>query len=194
MSPFALVLRTLGFAVSVYSVLCVARIFLAWFPHAQGRGANFLVKATEPYLAPFRRIALFRGGGMDFSPVAALAVLAGLSRALTVASYGVLTWGLGLALFAQAVIEPILFIIGFFAVLALARLVAYLFKWNSLHPLWRAVDALINPVMFWLKRLLYRNRIVNYLQGLVTGFAVLLLARLGLGWLAGRLYALLAAL
>lgn len=194
MSPTAVVLKVLAFAVSTYSFLCVARIFLAWFPHASGTGARMLVRLTEPWLAPFRRISLFRGGGMDFSPVAALAVLTGVSRALMIASYGVLTLGIALSLFAQAVLEPLLFIIGFFAVLVLARIVAYLFKWNSLHPLWRAVDALINPIMFSIKRLLYKDRIVNYLQGLVVGCALLAAARFGLGWLAGMLYRVLAAL
>jgi YggT family protein len=46
-----------------------------------------------------------------------------------------------------------------------ARFVAYLARWNSLHPVWRVVDALINPVLYRINRVVYRNRIVNFRQG-----------------------------
>lgn len=187
----AVILRALGYFAVVYSFLCVARIFLSWFP-GQRPGSGFLVAVTEPWLAPFRRIKLFRGGGMDFSPVAALAVLAAISRIFLLSSYRLLTIGSFLYILVEVILEPIFFILVFFAVLVLARIVAYLFRWNSLHPIWRAVDALVNPIVFQLKRLVYRNRIVNYMQGLITAFLILVAIRFLLGWLSSFLFRFLA--
>lgn len=196
MPVLSLSLRILGGAASVYMLLCFARLMLTWFPGAMtaGAGARFLVRVTEPYLAPFRRIAFLRGAGVDFSPVAALSVLAGVSWALTYASLGALTLGVILSILLRIVWYPVGFLLGFFAVLVLARIVACLARWNSLHPVWRAVDALINPTLFQIKRLLYRNRIVNYMQGLVTGFLALAAARLLLGWGVDALFGLLSKL
>lgn len=77
------------------------------------------------------------------------------------------------------------------AVLALARIVAYQLRWNSLHPAWRVVDAMVNPVLFKIKALIYKDRIVNYMQGLITGFLVLAAVRLLGGLAIGALSALL---
>jgi hypothetical protein len=38
---------------------------------------------------------------------------------------------------------------------------------------------MLNPLLFRITRLIWRDRIVNYLQGLATGFAVLLILRIG---------------
>ena len=186
MTVLAALLRIVSAGLSLYMLACVARIVMTWFPGGLGgQGAAFLERLTEPYLAFFRRFAFLRGGAMDFSPIAALAVLAALSRALTVASYGALTLGFVLALILETAWSPVAFLLSFMAVLALARIVAYQLRWNSLHPAWRVVDAMVNPVLFKIKALIYKDRIVNYMQGLITGFLVLAAIRL-LGGLAVR--------
>lgn len=193
MNVLSMLFRLLGTAVSVYMLLCVARIILTWFPMPQAGGANELIgKATEPYLAWWRRIPWLRAGGVDFSPIVALAVLSGVSRMLTIASYGALTIGLVLSLVVEAVWAPISFLLGFFMVLVIARIVAYVARWNSLHPVWRAIDSMINPVLYRIQRWIYRDRIVNYVQGLATGAAILLGARVGLGLLVGLAIRLLS--
>ncbi|HAE20707.1 MAG TPA: YggT family protein [Spirochaetaceae bacterium] len=192
METLALILRILAALVSVYSLVCVVRILMTWFPSGMlGAGAGFLVRVTEPYLAIFRRFSFLRSGGIDFSPIAALAVLAALSRALSVASYGALSIGLLLALIVETVWSPLAFLLSFFTIMAIARIVAYLARWNSLHPVWRAVDAMVNPVLFKIKSLIYKDRIVNYMQGLTTGALVLLGLRIAGGMLIGLLVGVL---
>jgi len=66
-------------------------------------------------------------------------------------------------------------------------MVAYAARWNSLHPLWIVIDSILNPVLFRINRLIYRGRIVNYLQGLITGSVLLLFLRIGGGALVGLL-------
>ncbi|MFH2114170.1 MAG: YggT family protein [Spirochaetota bacterium] len=176
-------LRFGGAAASIYMLLCIVRIFMTWLPGMiPGVAGNFVVKATEPYLGYFRRFSFLVIGNMDLSPIAALAVLSGFSRALTIASQSALTIGTLLALFLDVIWGPVGFLISFFALAIAARIVAYVAHLNSLHPVWRTVDAMINPVLFKLKRLVYRDRIVNYMQGLVTGLLMLVALRFGLGF------------
>ena len=90
-----------------------------------------------------------------------------------------------LGLLVGAAWSAVAFLISFFAVCALLRLIAYAARWNSLHPFWMVIDSILNPVLFRINRLIYRGRIVNYLQGLITGFVVLLFLRAGGGALVG---------
>jgi len=182
MNAMTTVFRLLGAVTSIYMLLCVARILLSWFPSAAvGRPAELVERATEPYLSLWRRIPLLSAGGVDFSPIAALAALSGLSRLFSVAAYGALTVGVALALVVEVAWAPVSFLLGFFTLLIVVRIIAYAARWNSLHPVWRAVDAMINPVLFRIKRFVYKDRIVNYMQGLATGALALFGARVVLG-------------
>ena len=172
-----------GAAASIYMLLCIVRIFMTWLPDMiPGVAGNFVVKATEPYLGFFRRFSFLIIGNMDLSPIAAIAILSGFSRALSIAAQSSLTIGILLALFLDVIWGPVGFLVSFFAFAIAARIIAYVAHLNSLHPVWRTVDAMINPVLFKLKHLVYRDRIVNYMQGLVTGLLMLVALRVGLGF------------
>lgn len=186
------VLRLLGAGTSIYMLVCVARILMSWFPASSlGRSGELVSRVTDPYLDLWKRIRFLRAGNVDFSPIVALAALSGLSRILTVASYGALSVGVGLSLVIEVLWSPVAFLLSFFSILVAARIVAYAARWNSLHPAWRTVDAIINPVLWRIKRLVYRDRIVNYMQGLVTGAIALIGTRVTLGLLMGLLLGLL---
>lgn len=183
----SIVARALNALVIVYVFLCAARVLISWVPALDaGKGGAILARLTDPYLNFFRRFRIFSSGAFDFSPIAALALLAVVNDLLSTLAYtGSLSVGLVLGLLVGAAWSAVAFIISFFAVCAVARMVAYAARWNSLHPIWRVIDAILNPVLFRINRLVYRGRIVNYLQGLITGFAVLLLLRMGGGALLG---------
>jgi uncharacterized protein YggT (Ycf19 family) len=51
-----------------------------------GRSLKRLSSVTDPYLAIFRRIPIFRSEALDFSPIAALAVLSVLAQVFTTAA------------------------------------------------------------------------------------------------------------
>jgi len=189
---FTVILRLLAAAASLYMLLLIARIILTWFPTAlEGRPLQLLGSATDPYLNLFRGIPLLSSGSMDFSPLAALAVMSVATQILsTAANYGRISVGLVLALVLRAGWSIFAFFFGFLGLAMTARLVAYLAGWNSLHPVWRVVDALINPVMFRLNRAIYRDRIVNFRQGLLTGIIILF----GLWILGGILVGVLTGL
>ena len=184
----SVIARVLNAAVIIYIFLCAARVLMSWVPGLDaGRGGEILARLVDPYLARFRRIRLLSSGGFDFSPIAALATLAVVNDLLTTVAFaGRLSFGLVLGLVVGAAWSAAAFVISFFAVCAVARLIAYAARWNSLHPLWMVIDSMLNPVLFAINRFVYRGRIVNYLQGLITGLVVLVLLRVG----GGELFAL----
>lgn len=179
----SIVARVLNAAVVVYMFICAARVLMSWLPGLDsGRSGRVLAGVADPYLNWFRRFRIFSSGTFDFSPIAAIAILAVVNDLLsTVAYVGTISLGFVLSLLIGAAWSAVSFVISFFFLCCLARLIAYAARWNSLHPLWRVIDSIINPVLFRINRLVYRGRIVNYLQGLVTGSALLLLL-----WFGGR--------
>lgn len=188
--------RILGAAVSVYTLLCLLRVFLTWMPGLElGKPGEILRRLVDPYLEFFGRFGFLRAGRFDFSPIAALAMLAVANNMLaTIAFMGRVSLGGVLGMLLQAIWSAFSFIMFFLAGAALVRAIAYVARWNSLHPLWRVIDAMLNPVLYRINRLIYRGRIVNYLQGLATGFIVLVLAGTLGGALVRRLVGLLVSL
>ena len=69
--------------VTVVWLLLIARVVLSWTNPMGGGGlVAFIYQATEPILAPIRRV-LPPTGGTDWSPLIALLVLGALLRFVT---------------------------------------------------------------------------------------------------------------
>jgi YggT family protein len=188
--------KLLSAAVTIYLVLCFLRVLSSWLPGVElGKPGELLASVTDPFLGAFSRIRWLHVGAFDFSPIAALAVLTLVNSVLTsVALAGTISVGIILGLVLAALWAAFGFILSFFAICALVRIIVAAARWNGLHPVWRMVDAMLNPVLYRINRLVYRNRIVNYLQSLVTGFVVLVLLRIAVGGLVGLLVRLLRGL
>ena len=174
-----LVAKILGAIVSIYTLLCTLRVLMTWLPGlALGKAGHIIAAVTDPFLGLFSRMKLFRTERFDFSPIAALATLSVLNNMLsTLAMTGKVSVGLLLNLVLWALWSALSFVISFLAFCALLRIIVFLAHWNSLHPLWVVLDAVLNPFLFRINHLIYRHKAINYLQGLITGFIILLLAR-----------------
>jgi YggT family protein len=177
-------------------VLCFLRVLATWLPGMDlGRPGEVLASVTDPFLDLFSRIRWLHAGSFDFSPIAALAILTVINSVFTTMAFsGVITIGVILGMVLSALWSAVGFVLAFFAVCALVRIIAAAAHWNSLHPIWMVLDSMLNPVLFRINRLIYRNRIVNYLQSLVTGFIVLILLRVAGGELVGLFVRLLDGL
>lgn len=71
----SLLLRIINLAFTIYSFAIIARSLLPWFrvdPYHPA--AQFLIRITEPLLAPIRR-SIPPIAGLDFSPMVALLIL-----------------------------------------------------------------------------------------------------------------------
>ena len=188
--------RVLAATVTIYMLACSVRIFLTWVPgNGVGRAGELLASIVDPYLRFFARFRIFRVGHFDFSPIAALSLLAVANQVfLSLAFSGPMTLGGVFSLAIDALWSALAFIITFLAVATLARLIAYSARWNSLHPLWRVVDDMLNPLLFRMKRLIWRDRVINYQKGLIAGFAILVVVRVAGEALVGFLLKFLRSL
>jgi len=180
--------KVLSAIVSIYMVLCIIRIFFSWVPSLiKTRWGAPIARMTDPYLNFFKAMPLFRTATVDFSPIVALAVLSVLNNLLMSLSYALrITLGFILSLLLDAGWSAISFLLGFFLVIALIRIVGVIARIATLHPLWQILDSLINPLLFRINKLIYRGRSVEYLQGLITGFVIILVVR-ALGGVVVRL-------
>ena len=71
----ALLLRLVNLAFTLYSFAIIARSLLPWFRISYYHPVmRFLIRVTEPVLAPLRRY-IPPMGGLDFTPMAALLLL-----------------------------------------------------------------------------------------------------------------------
>ena len=76
----ALLSTFIGLLATVLTILIFARVIISWTnPMGGGSLTAFIYQATEPILAPIRRI-LPPAGGFDWSPMIALLLLGVLTR------------------------------------------------------------------------------------------------------------------
>ena len=74
------IFSSLATVVSIYSSLCLVRIFLTWIPQANySKFGQFMSAICDPYLNIFSRVRFLRIGMIDFSPILAFALLSALA-------------------------------------------------------------------------------------------------------------------
>jgi YggT family protein len=186
----------LGGLTSLYMLTIFVRIILTWFRgNVYGRPMDILCRITDPYLNWFRRIPGLRVGFLDLSPIVALAVLSMVNRIFaTLAFYGVVTLGILLAMLLEALWSAFHFLLIFFIVVLVLRLIAYLGKMNIHNPFWRIVDTISQPLLYRINRIFFGRRIIRYLNSLILSIAILVAFALVLGFLIPALVRLLASL
>ncbi len=191
-----IIARFLSIVTTLYSLLCIVRVFLTWIPNQGMRSRNnWLARITDPYLDFFSRLSFFRAERLDFSPIAALAVLSVASMTFaTIATTGFVTLGFILSLLLQAAWSVVAFLLSFYAVCAMVRLIGYTARLGRLKPLWDILDIALNRVLYRINHFIYRRKAVTYLQGLITGAVVLVVLRVAGGLLIKVLSSLLVSL
>jgi YggT family protein len=190
-------MAVLSGALNIFSILIFIRIVLSWFDGSVnfGRPFDIICGITDPYLNYFRRFTGLRAGNIDLSPIAALAVLSIVNSVVsTIARSGRISLGIIFAICLGAVWSAASFIIGFFTIILVLRLVAYLLSANTYAPFWRIIDAIAAPVQFRINRIIFKNRIVKYLTGLIVSIAVFVLLWAALGLITGLLQKLFIGL
>jgi YggT family protein len=187
-------MNILGGLTSLYMLLIFVRIMLTWFSGVRyGTPVDLLCRITDPYLNWFRRFPL-RFGMLDLSPILALTVLSMANNVFsTLGLYGHITPGIILAMAVSLIWSAAAFILGFFIIVLAFRLIAYLTNRDVYRSFWGIIDTLSQPVLYRINRIIFRNRLVNYLTGLIVSIAVLLVLRLGLGFLVRLLIGVLGS-
>ncbi len=166
------IIRLITGLISAYMLLLFIRILLTWFGRGSfGRASDMLGAITDPYLNYFRRFTFLRFGMIDFSPMAAIILLVVIQNILnTILTYGKVTLGIVLAIFLQASWSAVSFLLTFFIILIAVRLLMELFTPASPSPVKTTLEAIINPVMMYVKNTIARKRFVSFrMQMAMTG-------------------------
>jgi uncharacterized protein YggT (Ycf19 family) len=196
---FKLIMLILYLVTNFFILACVARIILGWFAFSESfRMApveRVLRLATDWWFKPFAGIGWLRRGAFDFSPAVAVTVLVLLATVFNMlASYGRIAVGVLAGIILSSLWSAVAFLLIALIILLVARLAAFVFRFNTLNPLFRAIEALSDPALFKLKRLVFGKRVVRYDVGLLGAIVPLALIALGGQWLIGSLSGLLRGL
>lgn len=190
--------RLLGAITGLYMLLIFIRIMLTWFtgPRGQfGRAYQLLSGVTDPYLNWFRRFRFLQVANLDLSPIAALAILSVVNNIfLTLARFGSITLGFILSMVCSIIWSVVSFILGFFIIILVLRLIAYLGGLNVYHGFWRIIDQVSQPILYRINRLLFGRRLVRYMTGILSALGGLLVLRVGLDLLIRQVQGLLIRL
>jgi YggT family protein len=185
-------MNLLGTLTSLYMLLIFIRIMLTWFTGTpsgkpgipNGKPLEILSRVTDPYLNWFRRFPALRFSSMDLSPILGLTVLSVANSVFnTLGRYGTITLGFVLALVVSALWSAAAFILSFLIIILGLRLAAYLTNRNVYQSFWRIIDSLAQPILYRISRIIFGNRLVNYLNSLIVAIAALLILRIGGGLL-----------
>ena len=180
----------LAMAVSIYSILILIRIIISWFGHSvSGKPVDLLCSVTDPYLNWWRRTLNLRIGFLDFSAVAGIVVLSLLQNILyTISRTGGITIGNIFAILLLGVWNIVSFILVFFIIILILRMIAYLTNSNIYSPFWNIVDSVSQPVLYRFNRIFFGSRIGNYLKGIILSILMLVVI-----WIAGGIIVQLIA-
>ncbi|MDR1972968.1 MAG: YggT family protein [Treponema sp.] len=178
------IMNLLGNLAGLYMLLIFIRVMLSWFNGPSlGRPVELLGQITDPYLNWWRRFPILRTSFIDLSPVAGLAALSMVQTLCGMAAKaGRITIGILLAIVLQAAWAVLSFGLGFFVIVLLLRLFAYLTSQNTYSTFWRIIDSIAQPVLYRITQIFFRRRIINYLAGILLSTGIL--AAL---WIGGRL-------
>jgi YggT family protein len=190
------ILNLAGGLAGFYMLLVFIRVILSWFnTDSLSRPMEVLGRITDPYLNWWRRFPVLRAGAIDFSPVAALVALSLVQTICGIAArFGRLTIGILLAVVLEALWSVVSSILGFFGIVLILRLIAYLSNRNIYSSFWRIVDTVSQPVLYRITRIFYRRRLINYLAGVLLSIGVLAALMIGGSILVGLLSGFFAAL
>jgi len=170
-----LIFGFLSSVLSIYTMLLVARIILTWFGNNHRSGiVQFLSRITDPYLNWWRGRFSLRAGFLDLTPIVAMAALHVVQRIFsTIAVQGSISLGLIVAIVISQAWSMLSFMLGFCIIVLVVRLVGYYMKKEMVGPLWTVVDAIARPLTFRVTRLIFRDRIVNFVTGIAVSIALL---------------------
>jgi len=167
--------------ISIYSLLILIRIIFSWLRGlVPGKAVEILGKITDPYLDWWRNKLNLRIGFIDFSVIVAITFLYFLQSILNMLYITErITIGNVLAIVLISFWSIASFIIGFFMVIIILRMIAYLTNRNIYGPFWSIVDSISQPIMYRLNRIIYGNKIGNYLNAMIISLLLLTLILFG---------------
>ncbi|ULQ60579.1 YggT family protein [Brucepastera parasyntrophica] len=186
--------NVISILVSFYSFVCIIRILMSWLPQtADTSFGRFISRICDPYLNWFRRFSFTRIGVVDFSPILALGVLSAVSMIFSmIAQTGRISIGFILGALLRVIWSFFSFLLLFFIIFLIIRLVYDLFNRYGYSSFWAMLDRFLNPLISYVTRFFGRG--ISYRASLIVTLVILLVIRVGLGIGVEYLYNLLIRL
>ncbi|GMO32302.1 MAG: YggT family protein [Termitinemataceae bacterium] len=173
-----LVFKILALFTSAYSFLIFIRILLSWFTGSSfsfSKVYNIICSITDPYLNWFNHFNFLRIGNINFSPILALAVLSVANNIFfSLDQYGHLSIGALLFLILNIIWSALSFVLGFFIIILILRLIAYAFRLNIYNAFWQTIDAISKPVMQKISSILFKKSFVRWSTQLISAIVTLI--------------------
>lgn len=169
--------------VSIYSLLCIIRIFLTWIPGlSYSPFGRFLSNICDPFLNLFSGIRWLRFGAIDFSPIFALAVLSMATFIFENLSRGMqISFRLILILVIQTAWSIVAAIMLFLIIIVAIRMVVAWLGGDRNSSLWYQIDSSLSPFVYSITKLFSGGRPVAYKAALVFALIMLIIVRFGGG-------------
>jgi len=183
MNFFQLTARIVSSLLMVYYLIIILDIILSWVRSPSlGRLKLLTNRLTDPYMRHFRGISWLRFGMLDFSPILGLILLGlilfvtqGLSSGIFPTWYDLVFW----------IIERIwglaAFILVFFVILALLRLITLLAARGRRAGWLNGIDRFLFPIVSKFLGI-FTHRSLTYPLALSLFAAALILLRLSVEW------------
>ena len=165
-------IRLITGVLSAYMLLIFLRIIITWFGGSDfGKPFQILSSITDPYLNYFNRFSFLKFGMMDFSPIAGVLLLVIILDILnTISSYGSITLGLILSIILTAGWSAVNFLITFFIILTLIRVVTGMLNATTQSPLMTTLETILTPITNFVYHTIFKNNNISYMTCLaVTG-------------------------
>ncbi len=176
-------LKTLSSLISVYMLVCLARVFITWVPSlAYSSFGRLLAQIADPWLNIFKKFNPLRRFGVDISPIFAFAVLMLASNILNqIASSRHFSIGTIIGIIISMAWSVLSSLLTFFNIIVLVRLIATLLNKNQ-GQIWQSIDQLLQPVINKVIPLFTKNRFLQHKYSLMILLALGVIAQYGLGY------------
>ena len=176
------IFSSLATVVSIYSSLCLVRIFLTWIPQANySKFGQFMSAICDPYLNIFSRVRFLRIGMIDFSPILAFALLSALASVFAkIAQTGSLSFAFILSMLVSLIWNIFASILIILIIMLIIRLILLATNKNSVG-FWSQVDGMIYKIASPIKNLFWKNKFLS-----MTGTTAIALVESILIYAVGR--------
>ncbi|PIE98986.1 MAG: hypothetical protein CR988_00765 [Treponema sp.] len=179
------IFRAVATAISIYSLLCIVRIFMSWMPEILHTSVGrFFRMICDPFLDMFRSLPFTRVGIMDLSPIFAIGSLSILQMIFEELGRGTLPSARNIVMMIIAIIFSFIgFMITILIVIVVVRLIYELLNRSSYSPFWQSIDGFIMPIVTRISRFFAPKKMLSVTAGLSISLAVLVIIRVGLKFL-----------
>ena len=176
-----LIFGFLALLISIYSLLIFIRIILSWFRSGiSSKPVNFLYRITDPYLNWWRNNLKLQFGMMDFSPLAGIVALSVIQTILHALSrFNIITIGGILAILLGSIWSVTAFLLNFIIIIFILRLIAYITNRDIYSSFWKVIDTISQPILYRINRIIFKDRIVNFVKGLIVSAILIIALRIG---------------